>query len=209
MIYRLTKKAKSIKLIYSKCKRMSKVIDLVGAITYNTYSDPYSFLVNTIIGQMLSNKVADIMSERLESLCNGHISLAKINKLTDSQIKSIGISNFKVKYIRELTNSIKSNDINFKKINAMSDENVIKTLTSIHGIGTWSAKMYLIFVLNRQNVLPYEDIAFIQGYKWCYNTNKLDKESITKRFKKFEPYRSIVARYLYKALDDGFIKNKL
>ena len=53
----------------------------------------------------------------------------------------------------------------------MDDEDAIKTLTSIHGIGTWSAKMYLIFVLNRQNVLPYEGIAFIQGYKWCYNTN--------------------------------------
>ena len=188
---------------------MAKVIDLVGTITYKPYSDPYSFLVSTIIGQMLSNKVADIICERLENLCGGHITPAKIDKLTDSQIKSIGTSNSKVRFIRELTNSIKNKDINFKRIDDMNDEEAIKALTSIHGIGTWSAKMYLIFVLNRQNVLPYEDMAFIQGYKWCYNTNKIDKDSITKKFEKFEPYRSIVARYLYKALDGGYTKYNL
>lgn len=185
---------------------MAKVIDLVGTITYKPYSDPYSFLVSTIIGQMLSNKVADIICERLEKHCDGHITPAKIDELTDSQIKSIGTSNSKVKFIRELTNSIKNKDINLKQITDMNDEDAIKVLTSIHGIGTWSAKMYLIFVLNRQNILPYEDMAFIQGYKWCYNTNRIDKDSITKKFKKFEPYRSIVARYLYKALDGGFTK---
>ena len=209
MLYTLNKRTKSVKFIYSKCKRMARVIDLVGTITYKPYSDPYSFLVTTIIGQMLSNKVADILCDRLETLCKGHITPSKIGKLTDTQIKSIGTSNSKVKFIRELTNSIKNKDISFKKIDAMTDEDAIKTLTSIHGIGTWSAKMYLIFVLNRQNVLPYEDMAFIQGYKWCYNTNKIDKESITKKLKKFEPYRSIVARYLYRALDGGFTKNKL
>ena len=209
MIYTLNKRTKSVKFIYSKCKRMAKVIDLVGTITYKPYSDPYSFLVSTIIGQMLSNKVADIICERLENLCGGHITPSKIDKLTNSQIKSIGTSNSKVKFIRELTNSIKNKDINFKRIDDMNDEEAIKALTSIHGIGTWSAKMYLIFVLNRQNVLPYEDMAFIQGYKWCYNTNKIDKDSITKKFKKFEPYRSIVTRYLYKALDGSFTKNKL
>lgn len=206
MILALNKRTKSVKFIYSKCKRMARVIDLVGTITYKPYSDPYSFLVTTIIGQMLSNKVADILCERLENLCGGHITPSKIDKLTDSQIKSIGTSNSKVSFIRELTNSIKNKDINFKRIDDMNDEEAIKALTSIHGIGTWSAKMYLIFVLNRQNVLPYEDMAFIQGYKWCYNTNRIDKDSITKKFKKFEPYRSIVARYLYKALDDGFIR---
>ena len=88
----------------------------------------------------------------------------------------------------------------------MTDEDVIKTITSIHGLGMWSAKMYLIFVLNRQDVLPFEDVAFLQGYAWCYKTNKLDKDSITKKLKKLQPYRSIVARYLYKALDYGYTK---
>ena len=206
MIYTLNKRTKSVKFIYSKCKRMARVIDLVGTITYEPYSDPYSFLVTTIIGQMLSNKVADILCERLKSLCNGHITPNRINKLTDSQIKSIGTSNSKVKFMRELTNSINKKTINFNNINKMTDEEAIKTLTSIHGIGTWSAKMYLIFVLNRQDVLPYEDVAFLQGYSWCFKTKQLDKESVTKKMKKFIPYQSIVARYLYKALDWGYVK---
>ena len=185
---------------------MAKVIDLVGSITYEPYDNPYVFLVDSIIGQMLSNKVADIMCERLRALCKGSITLNKITKLTDSKIKSIGISNSKVKYIRELTDKVKNKIIDLELIAKLPNEDAIKQLTSIHGIGSWSAKMYLIFVLNRQNVLPYEDMAFIQGYKWCYNTDKIDKESIIKKFKKFEPYRSIVARYLYKALDGGFVR---
>lgn len=209
MIHRLTKTTKSVKLLYYKCKRFAKVIDLVGSITYEPYSDPYSFLVNTIIGQMLSNKVADIMSERLIKLCNGKVTVTKITKLSNAQIKSIGISNSKVKFIKELTSSVKNKTINFYKISKMNDEDAIKELTNIHGIGTWSAKMYLIFVLNRQDILPYEDMAFIQGYKWCYRTSNINKESITKKFKKFIPYRSIAARYLYKALDSGYTKIKI
>lgn len=209
MKHRLTKTTKSVKFICSKCKRMANVIDLVGTITYEPYSDPYSFLVNTIIGQMLSNKVADIMSERLVKLCNGNVTVGKIIKLSDTQIKSIGISNSKVKFIKELTSLIKNKSIDFSKINKMDDEDAIKELTNINGIGTWSAKMYLIFVLNRQDILPYEDMAFIQGYKWCYKTSNLSKESITKRFNKFIPYRSIASRFLYRALDNGYTKIKI
>ena len=157
---------------------MAKVIDLVGTITYEPYDNPYVFLVNTIIGQMLSNKVADIMSERLRTICKGSITPNKITKLTDNQIKSIGISSSKVKFIRELTNNVKNNKIDFESISKLSDNDAIKRLTSIHGIGSWSAKMYLIFVLNRQDILPYEDVAFLQSYYWCYKTNKLEKNSI-------------------------------
>ena len=173
---------------------MTKVIDMVGTISYEAYDNPYVFLVDIIIGQMLSNKVADIMSERLRTLCKRSITPNKIIKLTDNQIKSIGISNLKVKFIRELTDKVNNKQIDFDSISKLDDEDAIKRLASIHDIGSWSAKMYLIFVLNRQDILPYEDVAFLQCYKWGYNTNILNKESIAKRLKKIKPYRSIVAR---------------
>jgi len=68
--------------------------------------------------------------------------------------------------------------------------------------------MYLIFVLDRQDILPTEDTAFIQSYEWLYKTTDRSKESIEKRCKKWKPYSSIATRYLYRALDAGFTKEE-
>ena len=66
--------------------------------------------------------------------------------------------------------------------------------------------MYLLFFLQRDDVLPYEDGAFLQAYRWLYNTKKCDQKNIEKRCKKWKPYTSIGARYLYRALDTGLTK---
>lgn len=85
----------------------------------------------------------------------------------------------------------------------------MKELTRLRGIGTWSAKMYLIFTLDRKDVLPYEDVAFLQTYAWLYKTDDLRPAAIIKRCKKWKPYSSIAARYFYYALDMGLTKFKL
>lgn len=68
--------------------------------------------------------------------------------------------------------------------------------------------MYLLFVLDRQDILPFEDAAFLQSYCWMYKTNDKTKEAIIKRCKKWKPYSSVAARYLYRALDMGFTKQE-
>ena len=72
-----------------------------------------------------------------------------------------------------------------------------------------NVNMYLIFVLNRSDVLPYDDVAFLQAYKWLYNARKLDKQTIIKNCHKWKPYSSIASRYLYKALDTGLVKKNI
>lgn len=198
----------SVQFLCKKDKRLAKVINMVGSITYQLQEDSYQFLVNTIIGQMLSNKVADIMSARLETMSNGRITVDVINQLSDEQLRSIGISNSKVSYIRILTTTIESGEIDFKSLNELSDDDIIKKLTTIRGIGKWSAKMYLIFVLNRQDVLPVEDMAFLQGYGWVYKTNDYSPAAVFAKCKKWRPYSSIAARFLYHALDNGLTKEE-
>lgn len=198
----------SVQYLCKKDKRLAKVISMVGPITYKSHEDSYRFLIETIIGQMLSNKVTDIMSERLDALCNGSVSTDIINQLSDEQIKSIGISNSKVTYIRNLTVAIDNKDIDFNLFANMTDTEIIKKLTSIRGIGNWSAKMYLIFVLNHQDVLPFEDMAFLQGYGWTYKTNDYTPAIVSAKCKKWRPFSSIAARFLYRALDNGLTKEK-
>lgn len=204
----LNENSESIQYLSKKDSNLKKLFNLIGEISYTLYADSYEFLVNTIIGQMLSNKVADIISNRLLNLCNGNIEPQTIINLSYSQLRNIGISNSKINYIMNLTNAVLNNEIDFKSFYTKSNIEIERDLQKIKGIGKWSSKMYLIFVLGKNDILPYEDMAFIQAYSWLYNTNKTDKKSIINKCKKWGKYSSVASRYLYKALDLGYTKNK-
>ena len=107
-----------------------------------------------------------------------------------------------------LTQAILNKELIIGHLFDLPDDQVIQKLTKLKGIGTWTAKMFLIFVLDRNNILPYEDVAFLQSYQWLYKSTDRDIAAIKKRCKKWEPYSSIAARYLYRALDKGLTKEE-
>lgn len=204
----LNSDSKSIQVLSQRDKRLAKAIRMVGPITYLPHEDAYSFLIGEIIGQMLANQVSRKIHERLLDICGGTISTSSINDISDEEICSIGLSKNKVSYIRNLTMAVRSGQISFDDMKEMSDSEIIKELTRIKGIGTWTAKMYLIFSLNRPDVLPYEDYAFLQGFGWLYKTDDFTKENVERKCKKWKPYSSIAARYMYRVLDLGYTKNE-
>jgi len=198
-----------VQYLCKRDKRLAKVISMVGPITYTTHEeDPYSFLVHEIIEQMLSVKAGAKIFDRLNTLCNDHIVPETIMNLTDEELRSIGTSKNKVTYIKALTQEIISGNLQLNSLQDYSDVEVTKKLTAIKGVGNWTAKMYLIFVLNRDDILPVEDVAFLQSYKWMYHTNDVTNESVQKRCKKWKPYSSIASRFLYRALDTGLVKKE-
>ena len=198
-----------IQYLCKKDKRLAKVISMVGPITYSPHEDdPYRFLIHEIIEQMLSVKAGQKIFSRLEELCAGNVNPDNISALTDEQIRSTGTSNAKVEYIRNLTNALESGTLSFDTLGVMSDKDVIQEMTKIRGIGTWTAKMYLMFVLDRPDILPVEDGAFLQGYRWAYKTADCKPVSVIKKCKKWKPYSSIAARFFYRALDMGLTKEE-
>lgn len=205
---KLTKESLAVKHLCDRDKRLSKVIDMVGDISYSVHEDGYAFLIGEIIEQMLSTKVARILYERLENLCEGNVSIETINALSDDDIKSIGTSRRKIATIRSITKAIETGDIDLNELSSCSDQEVMKRLTAIYGIGDWTAKMYLIFVLDRGNILPYEDVAFLQSFEWLYKVSRPSVDVVKKKCKKWTPYASIAARYMYRALDMGFTKEE-
>lgn len=202
----LNKSSSEIQYLCSKDKRLAQVIDMVGEISYTTHDDGFTFLVHEIIEQMLSIKAGNKIYGRLLDLCSGCITPELICSLSDEQIKSIGTSNSKVKYLKSISWAVIHKDIILSELVNDSDEVAYKKLTSLQGVGNWTANMYLLFVLNRQDILPYDDAAFLQSYCWMYNTKDKSKESIIKKCKKWQPYSSIASRYLYRALDTGLTK---
>lgn len=198
----------TVSFLCNRDSRLSKVISQIGTIKYTPHSDAYRFMLHEIIEQMLSVKAGTHIFNRLCELCNDDTSPSSISMLTDEQIRAIGTSGSKVRCIREFTNAILVGDLILDDFNNQSDEVVMSTLTSIYGIGNWTAKMYLIFVLDRQDILPYEDGAFIQSYKWLYATNDSSMQSIKEKCKMWKPYSSIASRYMYRALDTGLTKKE-
>ena len=207
-VIKLDDTSPAVQHLCKKDKRLAKVISQIGAITYEPHEDGYTFLIHEIIEQMLSIKAGAKIYGRLQDLCDGYITPEAISQLTDEQIRSTGTSNGKVSYIRSLTNAITSGQLNLSHLTKLSDTEVTKALTAIRGIGTWTAKMYLIFVLNRNDILPVEDVAFLQAYEWLYKTTNRSSATVMKKCKKWKPYSSIAARYLYRALDSGLTKNE-
>lgn len=207
-IITLDNSSHSIQHLCKKDKRLAKVISTIGALTYKTYSDPYVFLIHEIIEQMLSKKAGDKIFSRLVDLCDGSITPEKINNLTNEEIKSIGTATSKVTFIKNLTSAVINQELDFKAFETMSDDEVFKALTQIKGIGKWTANMYLIFVLDRQDILPTNDAAFLQAYQWLYKTTDRSDSTIRNKCKKWKPYSSIASRYLYKALDSGLTKEE-
>ncbi len=198
-----------IQYLCKQDKRLAKVIDMIGPITYQTHEeDPYAFLIHEIIEQMLSVKAGEKIYARLYELCNGHINPRVIANLSNEQIKSIGTSNAKVGYIKGVTTAVLSGELDFTQLHLLDDATVLKQLTALRGIGNWTAKMYLIFVLNRMDVLPYEDVAFLQAYSWAYKADDLSPVTVKRKCKKWKPYSSVAARYMYRALDSGLTKNE-
>ena len=206
----ITLNADSLPIVYlcKKDKRLSKVISMVGEISYKPYDDGFAFLVHEIIEQMLSIKSGAKIYGRLKEICNGDISPLTIDKLSDEELRAIGTSNSKANCIRSITNILLNDETYLEKLEQLSDLDVRKQLMTIKGIGQWTSDMYLIFVLDRQDILPIGDAAFLQSYKWIYKDKDCSVDKIKKKCQKWKPYSSIASRYLYKALDMGLTKEE-
>lgn len=199
----------SVQYLCKKDKRLEKVISMVGSISYVSHEeDTYSFLIHEIIEQMLSVKAGQKIYGRLEDLCDGAITPERIAALSDDEIRGTGISSSKVRCIRSVTEAVLCGDLDFDKMDTFSDEEVIRSLTKLHGIGNWTAKMFLIFVLNRPDILPIEDGAFLQTYRWVYKTDDCSEKAVSKKCRKWKPYSSIASRFFYRALDAGLTKKE-
>lgn len=199
----------SIQYLCKKDKRLAKVISMVGPISYTTHDeDPYSFLVHEIIEQMLSVKAGRKIYGRLEELCDGEISPERINSLSDKEIRATGTSNAKVEYIRNMTAAVVDGTLDFEILQELPDKEIMKCLTKLRGIGSWTAKMYLMFVLNRPNIIPFEDGAFLQVYRWVYKTEDCSKKAVINKCKKWSPYATTASRFFYRALDAGMTKEE-
>ena len=186
--------------------RLAALIHCLGALSYQPYGDPFAFLAETIVGQMLSAKAADTIAARLRDLAGGELTPARFLARDWRELRAIGLSQRKAEAILALAAAFAEQPQLVDSWAELPDSQVLAQITALRGLGTWSAKMYLIFLLDRPDVLPFEDGAFLQAYAWLYATDQLSRADIEARAESWRPYRSLASRYLYRALDLGYTK---
>ena len=183
-------------------RKLAKVIDSIGKYNLPLTKNPYESLVEAIITQQLSGKAADSISARFRAIYGKFPKPVDVLKTSDAKLRKAGLSYMKVSYIKDLSKKVESKELRLAFMKNLSDEEVIVELTQVKGIGRWTAEMFLIFSLGRQDVLPVGDLGLKKGIQRLYSLSELpEKEEMEEIAEKWRPYRSVATWYLWRSLN--------
>lgn len=160
-------------------------------------------LCREIVCQQLSNKAGGAIFGRFQKLFpKGVVTTSHILSMPHEQLRNSGMSHAKARYVRNLAEAIDRGDLSILKLDGMSDEEVLATLTKVKGIGPWTAQMFLMFVLGREDVFSHGDLGLKKGIKKVYNLKtEPTKNQIEKIIQKWSPYKTYASRILWGSLE--------
>ena len=197
------KNKKAIIELKEKDPVLGKIIDSVGLLEIpQERESPFYVLVKSIIYQQLAGKAAKAIFNRFLGLCRYNISPKNVFRLPSKKLKEIGIPERKITYIKELSDQFINGELNSFQFSEKSNEEIIKKLTSVKGIGPWTAEMFLMFYLGREDVFSIKDLGLhktickLYGKKFPMKKQELEEISL-----KWKPYRTLACLYLWKIKD--------
>lgn len=201
---------------------MRAIIKRLGPCRMRFGPPEFHSLAEAIVYQQLNGKAAETIFKRFAALTAEPLSPEGILKLTDEQMRGAGLSKQKSAYLKDLAEKTSSGLLNFARLPELPDAEVIEHLTQVKGIGVWTAQMFLMFTLKRENVLPTGDfgvrMAMYKHYLDGQRAKATKRSATTKKgrrrkiklpspeqmekiAKSWEPYRSVACWYLWKSLD--------
>jgi DNA-3-methyladenine glycosylase II len=187
---------KEIDFLKRKDKKLGTAIDRIGIIQREITPDPFTALVSSVVSQQISKKAAETVWNRLCMLL-GDIRPEIITQVGLSEVQACGMSERKAGYIKGIADAAVSGTVDFKTLHTLTDEEIILKLSSLRGVGVWTAEMLLIFSLSRPDVVSYKDLAICRGMKNIYGLKELPKEKFERYRKRYSPYGSVASLYLW------------
>lgn len=184
---------------------MKEIINLVGNYCIQIRPDPYLVLVESIIYQQLTGRAAHSIYQRFVNYYNDVLlTPEKVLSTSSETMKSFGLSNKKIEYIKLLSKNITEKNFNLQSVSTLDDEEIINQLTKMKGIGRWTADMFLIFCLGRKDVFPIHDLGIKKAIQKWYLKSTVQfpptKQKMLEISQVWKPYRSIATWYLWKSL---------
>lgn len=192
-----------IAYLKSKDTRLSAVIDQIGHIDRTVDTDLFSSVIHHIIGQQISMKAQATIWQRMQNTL-GEVTPESIDCASVEQLQSLGMTYKKAEYIKDFCRKILSGDFDLNAVEQMSDADAIAALSSLRGIGIWTAEMILLFCLQRPNILSYGDLAILRGMRMVYHHRKIDRKLFEKYRRRLSPYCSVASLYFW-AVSGGAI----
>jgi DNA-3-methyladenine glycosylase II len=178
------------------------IIERVGVCRMEFGEPEFCSLAESIVYQQLNGTAAATIFGRFAALAGEPLTPEGILKLSDEQLRSVGLSKQKSAYLKDLSAKTASGLLDFARLPELSDDEVIQHLTQVKGIGEWTAHMFLMFSLRRPNVLPTGDYGVQVAMKKHYKKRKLPKpKDMQKIARAWEPYRSVACWYMWRSLD--------
>jgi DNA-3-methyladenine glycosylase II len=181
---------------------LSAIIQRVGDYAIQFREPDFETLVKSIVYQQLSGRVANVIFGRLAAAVTGKLTPESVLKLRPARMRKLGLSTQKTAYIRDLARHARDGKLAFDDLRELSDVAVIERLTQVKGIGVWTSHMFLIFALQRTNVLPTGDLGIRNAIRKAYGMTELptpaEMESMAERW---QPYCTVASWYLWRSLE--------
>lgn len=186
-----------------KDKRLGAIIDRVGRVERVVDTDLFSSVVHHIVGQQITTKAQETIWRRLRETL-GEVNAETVLAAGVPALQSLGMTFRKAEYITDFAEKVRSGAFDLDAVWHMNDEDAIRALSSLKGIGVWTAEMILLFCMQRPDVLSYDDLAIQRGLRMVYHHRKIDRGLFEKYRRRFSPYGSVASLYLW-AVSGGAI----
>jgi DNA-3-methyladenine glycosylase II len=185
---------------------LKKIILRSGDCKLRPMKNHFAALLESIVSQQLSVKASATIFRRFLELYPGkrYPKPAAVVASSEAQLRAAGLSRQKLTYIKDLAEKFENGLIKPRKFSKMDDQQIIDALTQVKGVGRWTAEMFLIFSLNRLDVLPVDDLGFRKAVKIAYGLAELPAAAeLEKIAERWRPYRSLATWYLWASLNNA------
>lgn len=182
---------------------LSKVIDSLPHIERECDTDLFSAVVHHIIGQQISTKAQETIWARMNEKF-GLVTAEKIDCASEEELQSLGMTFRKANYIKDFCRKVVLGEFDLEAVEKKNDEEAIKELVSLKGIGAWTAEMILLFCLQRPDILSFDDLGIQRGMRMVYQKVEITRDFFDEKRKDLSPYGSVASLYFW-AVSGGAI----
>lgn len=185
-----------------KLHAVLQTIDLADWWEERDGSDHFYNLAREIIYQQLSGKAAGTIFGRFSQLVGDKVTPEQVAKLEDQQLRDVGLSWAKARYVKDLAAKVKSGEVALDNLHELSDQEVVDELTKVKGIGQWTAEMFLLFTLKREDIFSHGDLGLRNGFTKLYGVEDPTPEQLEAVVSGWSPYKSYGSFSLWHHLDN-------
>jgi len=186
----------SIDYLQKRDKKLGAAIERIGRVERQVIPDLFTALVHSIVGQQISKQAAATVWNRVQEYF-GEITPARVAVASSEEIQQLGMSLRKATYIKGVAEAALEGSLDLDRLNSLPDGEIIKRLSSLHGVGVWTAEMMLIFSMQRPDVVSWGDHAIRKGMMNLYGLTELTREQFDKHRKRYSPYGTVASLYLW------------